>query len=358
VTASRDKAGRPPAPHGVLVVDKIRGPTSHDVVSRVRRLLGTSRVGHAGTLDPMATGVLVVLVGEATKLSPYLTAHDKRYFATVSLGAGTDTLDAEGAITARAAVPAALASELERLTAVDRAALDDASLATEAPTLAAALVAERGRTEQIPPAYSAIQLDGQRSHDRARRGESVDLPPRPVGVLSLRVVEVRLGEPTAPELDIELSVHKGYYVRSFARDLGERLGVPAHLSSLRRLSSGPFHIDEAVELEPTAAPAASPASVAAPRVTPAASVAPLTTKLIPFTAAALRCLPACRLTEAGAQRARQGAPLRADDVDGDMPSEAVAACIDPAGRLVALCRPAGERLAIERGFATVENDTG
>jgi tRNA pseudouridine55 synthase len=339
----------------VLVVDKKRGPTSHDVVSRARRLLGTSRVGHAGTLDPMATGVLVVLVGEATKLSPYLTAHDKRYFATVSLGAATDTLDAEGTITARAAIPAALASELERLTAVDRASLDDALVATEAPTLAAALVAERGRTEQIPPAYSAIQLDGQRSHDRARRGESVDLPPRPVGVLSLRVVEVRLGEPTAPELDIELSVHKGYYVRSFARDLGDRLGVPAHLSSLRRLSSGPFHIAEAVELEPTAAPAVS---AGAPRATPAASVAPLTTKLIPITAAALRCLPACRLTEAGAQRARQGAPLRADDVDGDMPSEGVAACIDPAGHLVALCRPDGDRLAIERGFAAVENDTG
>ena len=143
---------------GVLVVDKPGGMTSHDVVARVRRLLGTRRVGHAGTLDPMATGVLVVLVGEATKLGPYLTADDKGYVADVAFGRATDTLDAEGTTTTSADVPPWLCDEIA---------------SRESPRLAAALAEELGRGSQVPPVFSAIHVDGRRSHDRARHCSAV-----------------------------------------------------------------------------------------------------------------------------------------------------------------------------------------
>ncbi|MEZ4308272.1 MAG: hypothetical protein R3F14_09535 [Polyangiaceae bacterium] len=154
------------APCGVLIADKPRGPTSHDVVAHVRRALRERRVGHAGTLDPMATGVLVVLVGEATKLSPYLTAADKRYVARISFGAATTTLDAEGEVTSQAPVPEELLAELR--------ALGEAALATDG-RIAAALDEETARAWQVPPAYSAIQIDGGRamtSRGRARRWSS------------------------------------------------------------------------------------------------------------------------------------------------------------------------------------------
>lgn len=230
---------------GIKCVDKPLGLTSHDVVARARRLLGTRRIGHAGTLDPLATGVLLLLVGEATKLSPYLTGHDKSYLAWVSFGASTPTLDAEGPI-----LETADASDLseERLTAAFE------------PFLAL--------REQAPPAYSAIKQGGERSYAAARRGETVDLPPRPVAyrTVTLKALAPRrddLPRPLTNELPpvlgehptalIELTVAAGTYIRSFARDLGVALGLPAHLSGLVRTASGGVQLGSATPLAEVAA---------------------------------------------------------------------------------------------------------
>lgn len=326
---------------GVLVVDKPRGPTSHDVVARLRRALGTKRIGHAGTLDPMASGVLVVLVGEATKLAGYLTAQDKRYEARVALGVGTDTLDAEGKVTETRPIPGWLAEEIGDL--------------ERAPRIAAAIAAERARRTQVPPAHSAIQVGGRRSYALARAGQAVELAPRPVEVRSIALRGAsrsrREGAPPSdamPELTLELEVSKGYYVRSLARDLGEHLEVPAHLTALRRTASGAFTLDRAVALDALCAP--SPGDDALRRA------------LLPLAEAAAIGLPTARLTEAGAQRARLGQRLRHDDFDappplGDTPDDAAAAAwLAPDGRVVALGSAwieGGEpRYSVLRGFSS------
>src|SRR6185436_18934130 len=178
---------------GVFVVDKPAGCTSHTVVAGLRKRLGTRAVGHAGTLDPMATGVLLLLVGEATKLSPYLSLETKAYRAEVLFGRGTDSLDTDGKILVESPVP---------------------ENALEEQRLHAAFAAERERTLQVPPAVSAIQIGGRRAHELTRQGKPPDLPPRPVRVESLELLGVQADR-------IELSVHvsKGYYVRALARDL-------------------------------------------------------------------------------------------------------------------------------------------
>jgi tRNA pseudouridine55 synthase len=200
------------APSGLLVVDKPAGWTSHDVVARVRRLAGTRRVGHAGTLDPMATGVLVLGVERATRLLGHLTLHDKRYDATVAFGATTTTDDAEGEVVATA----------------------DASSVTEAAVREAA-AALTGDVEQVPPGVSAISVGGVRSYARVRRGETVELPARRVTVHAFEVL--RVGGGTA---DVRVHCSSGTYVRALARDLGAALGVGAHLTALRRTASGPY----------------------------------------------------------------------------------------------------------------------
>ncbi len=248
-------------PNGVLVVDKPRGPTSHDIVSKLRRAYGTRQVGHAGTLDPMATGVLVTMLGEATKLSGYLTLSEKSYRAEVELGIGTDTLDAEGTVT-------------------ERVQLAEDWLSAE--RLERALAVERARTEQVPPAFSAIHVDGERAHEKSRRGEAVQLPPRAVRVIALDARTV-----TGRRVELELTVSKGYYVRSLARDLGQALGVPSHLAALRRTASGRFTLQDAVAW-PLAEPPPQPIELAD---------------------AARRALPCAILTEAGAARARLGQKL-------------------------------------------------
>lgn len=207
--------------HGVLVVDKPRGPTSHDVVARVRRALGTRAVGHAGTLDPMATGVLVVAVGEGTKLVRWLTADDKVYRATLALGAETDTFDAEGSVVERAAVPAL---SVERVRD-----------AAEAFT---------GTFLQRAPAFSAIKVGGRALHERARRGEEVEPPEREVTAHRLEVLEV-----AGDRIELELEVSKGFYVRSLARDLARALGTRGHLAALRRTRSGAFDLRGALDGE-------------------------------------------------------------------------------------------------------------
>jgi tRNA pseudouridine55 synthase len=282
---------------GVLIVDKARGPTSHDVVGRVRRALATKQVGHAGTLDPMATGVLVVAVGEATKLVPWLTAQDKSYEATIALGTETDTLDAEGRLTRSAPVSEALLEALAR----SRPGEVD-------PLVRDALEAERGRATQVPPAFSAIRQQGVRAHVRARRGEPVELPPRAVRVTRLELIACSM---SSPDIAVALDVDKGYYVRSLARDLAERLGTVGHLTALRRTRSGSFTVAEAVSIE---------SDVAA--------------SLVPLVEAATRALPAARLTEQGARDASCGRPVQPGDLSDSGPDPC--AWLDAEGRLVAV----------------------
>jgi tRNA pseudouridine55 synthase len=300
---------------GVLVVDKPKGPTSFDVVARVRRALKTKRVGHAGTLDPMATGVLVVLVGEATKLEPFLVSEDKAYLAHLAFGRATDTLDAEGRVTEEREVPAWLIEELASASGPSGARIDDA------------IRAELTRTEQTPPAFSAIHVDGKRAYDLARAGKPVELPPRAVEARS--ITRVASDDPTL--LALELRVSKGYYVRSLARDLGERLGVPAHLARLRRTKSGSFDLTEAALLD-------------APD---------LASKLLPIARAAERALAIAKLTDEGTLRARQGKlldPASADHFVLAPPDAVRAAWLDPTGALVAVGSRSGDTCKVERGF--------
>ncbi len=320
------------APHGVLVVDKPRGPTSHDVVARVRRSLGTRAVGHAGTLDPMATGVLVVLVGEAAKLSAYLTADDKRYDATVRLGAETHTLDAEGEVTAVAPVPALTRGDVE-----------------------AALAAFHGEHDQQAPVVSAIKRDGVALHARARRGEHVEAPVRRVvlreaSLVGLAEVPCAQGDVTALDLQLQLHVGKGFYVRSLARDLARALGTVGHLVALRRTASGAFRVGpEAVTptVDGALLEAAARGDVAAREAVRAA--------LVPL-ARACDALPGVALTEAGVRAARTGKPLDAAAFASGLLPEGgedggVLVARGPDGAPVALVRRSdAETFCVARGF--------
>jgi tRNA pseudouridine55 synthase len=290
-------------PEGVLVVDKPKGMTSHDVVQVLRRTLKTREVGHAGTLDPMATGVLVVAIGEATKLVPYLTAADKSYLGTVALGVGTDSLDADGTPTETRPPPADW-----------QARLDDA------------LARERARVLQAPPIISAIRKDGVRSYEAARRGETLDLPPRPVRVIALHALATR---EDPPAIDLEVTAAKGYYVRSLARDLAEGVGAAGHLTSLRRTRSGSFTLDEAVPLD-------------APD---------LGTHLLPLAAGAARALPMVQLTSPATLDARAGRPV--DPAAFTPPlGEGPHAWLDPEGVLVAIGTLENGFGRVVRGFQT------
>jgi tRNA pseudouridine55 synthase len=289
---------------GVLVLDKPRGPTSHDVVARLRRSLRTRAVGHAGTLDPMATGVLVVAVGEATKLVPWLTAHEKAYDATIALGIETDTLDALGRELRRVPPDEPLLSGLRR-----------GAGALESSPLREAFDAERARTLQTPPVFSAIREGGERAFDRARRGEAFELAARPVVV---RTLDLRAWTVDPPSLLVSLDVGKGYYVRSLARDLALGCGTVGHLTSLRRTRSGCFTLEEALHLD-------SPPEA-------------LRAALQPVAKAAARALPLVHLTEAGARDAGHGRSVAASDAslpEGLLPGMPCA-WLDPTGALVAV----------------------
>jgi tRNA pseudouridine55 synthase len=200
---------------GVLVCDKPAGMTSHDVVARVRRLAGQRRVGHGGTLDPPATGVLVLALGRATRLLPFLPTEPKRYLAEVSFGTATDTLDATGTVTATAGA----------------AGVDEASLR-------AALTGFVGPQLQVPPMVSAIKVGGERLYAKARRGEEVDRAPRPIVIHELELVGFSAGE--RPRATLAVACSGGTYVRSLAADLGQALGTLAHLATLRRTAVGRF----------------------------------------------------------------------------------------------------------------------
>jgi len=238
-TASKD---------GLVIVDKPGGMTSHDVVARIRRLAGTRRVGHAGTLDPMATGVLVIGVEKATRLLGYLTLTEKQYDATIRLGQSTSTDDAEGEITFAASAK-------------------DVS----AETLATAVTSLTGEIAQVPPAVSAIKVDGQRAYRLTRAGSAPELKPRPVTVYEFTVTAIR---PAADGdlLDVDATVRcsSGTYIRALARDLGTQFGTGGHLTRLRRTRVGGYGLEAAKTLEQLAErfevmPLAQAAATAFPR---------------------------------------------------------------------------------------------
>ncbi|KAA1420783.1 tRNA pseudouridine(55) synthase TruB [Nocardioides humilatus] len=281
-------------PNGLVVVDKPGGLTSHDVVARVRRLAGTRKVGHAGTLDPMATGVLVLGTGRATRLLGHLMLTEKAYDATIRLGVSTVTDDAEGDVVATAATDGITEDQVR-----------------------AALSAFVGDIEQVPTAVSAIKVDGKRSYQRVRDGEDVELKARPVTVHELTVVEVRapasLETPTV-DVDISMRCSSGTYVRAIARDLGAALGVGGHLTALRRTAVGPYGLGAARTLEQLADDFA----------------------VMPIEEAARAAFPSYDLDAEQEQDVRYGRALPLDIVD-------LTAVFAPSGEFLALYRPEGGR---------------
>ena len=265
VTGSRREMRALTEVHGTLVVDKPLGPTSHDVVAQARKVYGTRRVGHTGTLDPMATGVLVLLFGEATKLSAILSAADKQYTARVVFGYSTDTDDAFGN-------PKHTTDQLPEL--VNSRRLEEA------------LDTERKRVWQIPPNVSAIKRDGEPAYRTVRRGLDPTPEPRAVNLYRLWVKQA------GPNyLDLDLHCGKGYYVRALARDLGESLGCPAHLGELRRIRNGPFSIESAAKWPPVGDVPA----------------------LRSIVDTVQRVMPTAQLSETGVKRARCGQVLTSTD---------------------------------------------
>jgi tRNA pseudouridine55 synthase len=220
---------RPAAESGLVIVDKPSGQTSHDVVAQVRRLAGTRRVGHAGTLDPMATGVLVIGVEKATRLLGHLALTDKEYSATIRLGQATDTDDADGATVAQASA---------------------AGVSDEA--LGAAVAALTGEIRQVPPGYSAIKVDGKRAYKLAREGAAPELAARTVTVSAFVIDAVRRAGDLV-DVDATVRCSSGTYIRALARDLGAALGVGGHLTRLRRTRVGPYDVGQARTLEQLAA---------------------------------------------------------------------------------------------------------
>lgn len=294
--------------HGFIVVDKPAGMTSHDVVARVRRILKTKKVGHTGTLDPFATGVLPVALGEGTKAIPFLDEGIKEYEAVMRLGSVTDTDDREGAVI------------LERpLDGVDAAAIREA------------LAAFTGTISQIPPMYSALKRNGVPLYKLARKGEEVEREPRPVTIHSLDVDRIDL-----PCVTFTVRCSRGTYVRSLARDLGERLGCGAHLTELRRTRSGPFTLAQARTLEQLADEAA-----AGPEGVGIVSVSE-----------ALAHLPFLELTADGERRVRNGISPEAGDLGEssffDIPGQKVV--LVRGGGVVAVAEEQDGKLLIRRGF--------
>lgn len=291
--------------NGVLVVDKPGGMTSHDVVRRIRRICKTRRVGHSGTLDPMATGLLLVAVGEGTRVVQFLVEGDKTYRAMLQFGAETTTQDAEGEVTA------------ER--PYDH--LDEA-------TVRQACAEMIGRQEQVPPMYSAIKIKGVALHRLARQGIEIERPPREIHVARLEVEELAL-----PRLSFEVECSKGTYVRTLCHDLGRKLGSAAHLTALRRIRSGSFHIAEAVSLDWLAA----------------ADEAAIADKLLSVSSA-LRDYPACEVVSHGAERLGYGIPPQLTDLKdaADFP-EGQKVLLTFEGRALAMARFAPSRNIEKRG---------
>ena len=341
--------GAATAADGVLLVDKPRGLTSHDVVGATRRLAATRKVGHAGTLDPMATGLLVLGIGRATRFLTYLVGADKTYESTIRLGMETTTEDAEGQV---------IAARGCRIDDLIEGRLQEA------------LASLTGRIQQVPSAISAIKVNGVRAYKRVRDGQNVELEARPVTIHELRLTgEPRQagvdlpgaaagdalagaedgvgGEVQVVDLDVVVSCSSGTYVRALARDLGRTLGCGAHLIALRRTGVGPFDVGQAHTLT----------ALSEQVETDAATPDPRGVTTIPLEEVARRCFERLDLTEAEARGLRFGQPLdiaaleRAQSPVGnavpvaskEAPGQRVVAGFAPDGRLVALLTPRGSR---------------
>ena len=291
---------------GAIVIDKPQGPSSHDVVARVRRALDVQRVGHTGTLDPLATGVLPLLVGPATRLARFLSAGEKTYDARIRLGVATDTYDATGK-------PVPLAGDGRPVAApIDPAAI------------AAALTAMCGEALQAPPRYSAKKIGGYRAYELARRDKAVEPEPVRVTAHAIELVNVDL---TA--VDVRIVCSPGFYVRSLAHDLGVRLGCGAHLETLRRVRSGGFGVEDACALDTVE----REGPAAAARIVPPE-------RLLPG-------LPAAILSDRGVRRAAHGNPIMASDYRGpDEEAGSAAAASATASPEVRLLRRDGALLGI------------
>ena len=286
-----------PAISGVVLIDKPAGVTSHDVVGRVRRALGMRRVGHAGTLDPMATGVLVVGVGPTTRLLGIVGAHDKEYEATIRLGATTTTDDREGEVIA-AASAAALAAITDEMV-------------TEAVGGFLGTIAQR------PSAVSAVKIDGKRAYERVRSGEDVELPTRQVRIANFDVLDIERGSEWI-DVRVRVECSAGTYVRALARDLGAALGVGGHLTALRRTRSGGVAVRECIDLDDVSIE-----------------------KVVNPAAFARRELPVIDIDEAEAMRARHGTTLTVELTDAP-----VVALVGPGEDLVAVVEPGPRYLAV------------
>ncbi len=279
---------------GLAVIDKPGGCTSHDVVARVRSILGTRKVGHAGTLDPMATGVLVIGVGRGTRLLTYLVGESKTYTATIRLGVSTVSDDAESEVLARVGTHDLTREQIE-----------------------AGVQALTGDLMQVPSAVSAIRVNGQRAYERVRAGEDVRLQPRPVTVSRFEVLAVHHGrDEDLPVLDVSVEVDcsTGTYVRALARDLGAALGVGGHLIALRRTRVGPYQLSQATSLDRMAD----------------------TGELLSLEGAARAAFPVRELTEEEATRLGHGQRISATGTS-DMPTAAFA----PDGTLIAIVSESG-----------------
>jgi tRNA pseudouridine55 synthase len=293
---------------GILLVDKPQGITSHDAVARTRKLAGTRKVGHAGTLDPMATGLLVLGINSSTRLLTFLVGLDKEYFATIRLGAATSTDDAEGEVTATA--PAGAVAAIGR------------------SDLAAALEPLSGTISQVPSSVSAIKVDGKRAYTLARAGETVELAARTVTVRALEVLDAR-GDGDFLDVDVRIECSSGTYIRAIARDLGSALGVGGHLTALRRTKIGPFSVTDAADLETM--------DVASSLLGPAA--------------VASRLFPTYRLSDSQATDLGHGKRLVDESWTG---GAGPVAAVAPDGRLVGLVQFDGHRAKPLVNFPTDE----
>lgn len=281
---------------GIAIVDKPAGMTSHDVVSRLRRYFGTRRVGHAGTLDPMATGVLIAGINRGTKFLAHLTKADKRYEGTIRLGSATTTDDREGEIISQADPEAV-------------AAISDEQIYEGVAELS-------GDIMQRPTSVSAIMIDGKRAHQRVRDGEEVEIPARPVRIDRFEVHEISRGEGFI-DLDVDVACSSGTYIRALARDLGEALGVGGHLTALRRTAVGSFSIEQATEL----------------------ALLEEGPKFMSLDEALPLCFPVLEVTAQEAADLAMGKWLEPRGLKGTF------AAVDPEGRAVALVKEQGKRLA-------------
>lgn len=283
---------------GVLPVDKPVGPTSHAMVARARLSLGTRRIGHTGTLDPFASGLLLLCIGRATRIAEYLTGMDKEYDGVVRLGVTTDTCDATGTVTAEHAVSTVTPDDVER-----------------------ALVSLRGTILQVPPAYSAKKVQGERAYAIARQGREVALAPATVVIRSLTLRAFDL-----PDIALNVVCSSGTYIRGIARDLGEALGTGAHLTTLRRTAVGPHRVESAIKADELESD---------PEAVRAALIRPLD---------AIGAMPAIELSDDDVAHIRHGRRVeRQSDITGTV-------ALSAGGELIAIADSDGERLAPRKVF--------